>query len=113
MGKYTVDVASFESAVLPVLARPSDGQSHIFVVDEIGKMELFSDRFKRKVRDLLDDSNCMIFGTIPLTRGNGIPFIQGLRTRADVKVFEVSFHNRDTLFSELLETILSNFMIST
>lgn len=109
VGKYTVDVSSFELSVLPLLARPTSDQPQIYVIDEIGKMELFSDRFKRKVRDLFDDSNSMIFGTMPMKRGNGIQFIEGLRTRANVKVFEVSLYNRDNLFNELVQTISSNF----
>ena len=49
LGKYTVDVASFESVALPVLAaataRGADDPQHVLVVDEVARMELFSERF--------------------------------------------------------------------
>ncbi|XP_052622673.1 uncharacterized protein LOC128127963 [Lactuca sativa] len=43
VGRYRVDVASFESLALPELQFKED--TNLFVIDEVGKMELFSSLF--------------------------------------------------------------------
>nr|KAJ0210101.1 hypothetical protein LSAT_V11C400221660 [Lactuca sativa] len=43
VGRYRVDVASFESLALPELQFKED--TDLFVIDEVGKMELFSSLF--------------------------------------------------------------------
>ncbi|CAI9268164.1 unnamed protein product [Lactuca saligna] len=43
VGRYRVDVASFESLALPELQVKED--TYLFVMDEVGKMELFSSLF--------------------------------------------------------------------
>ena len=48
VGKYAVDVESFESVALSIIERSHDVD--VLVVDEIGKMELLSPRFERAMR---------------------------------------------------------------
>jgi nucleoside-triphosphatase THEP1 len=73
------------------------GEVDLFVIDEIGKMELFCDEFVDAVRRLLD-------GPVPLTatvalRGCGL--IAGAKARPDVGLVEVTQENRDGLPAEL------------
>ncbi len=71
MGKYAVDVRSFEALALPQLA-PSAG-AQLYVVDEVGKMELFSRAFYPAVQALLDEAP-LVLGTVPVARqGRAIP----------------------------------------
>lgn len=69
----------------------------VFVIDEIGKMELFSQSFIRAVRQALDSSSCTILGTIPIPKGKPLALVEEVRNRSDVKVFAVS-KNTCTLF---------------
>lgn len=62
----------------------------MFVIDEIGKMELFSQAFIRAVRQALDSVDCTILGTIPLPKGKPLGLVEEIRARKDVKVFMVS-----------------------
>lgn len=62
----------------------------VFVIDEIGKMELFSQSFIRSVRQTLDGSSCTILGTIPIPKGKPLGLVEEVRSRRDVKVFTVS-----------------------
>lgn len=62
----------------------------MFVIDEIGKMELFSQAFIRAVRQTLDCSSFSILGTIPIPKGKPLGLVEEVRERADVKVFTVS-----------------------
>ena len=52
VGKYGVDVEAFERLALPSLQASSP--KDLIFIDEIGKMECFSDRFKQAVRAVLD-----------------------------------------------------------
>jgi len=52
VGKYGVDVASFEKIALRALERGTGAD--VLVIDEIGRMELFSAAFRSTLNDLLD-----------------------------------------------------------
>ncbi|KAJ0041506.1 hypothetical protein Pint_28711 [Pistacia integerrima] len=54
VGKYRVDVASFESLALPELQVRED--TDLFVIDEVGKMELFSSSFFPAVLKVLESN---------------------------------------------------------
>lgn len=66
------------------------GSRKVFVIDEIGKMELFSQPFIRSVRQTLDGASCTILGTIPIPKGKSLGLVEEVRSRRDVKVFTVS-----------------------
>lgn len=63
--------------------------SHITVLDEVGKMELFSQSFLLAVKNLFT-TNTIILGTIPLQKGKSIPIVEFIRTNPSVKLFSVS-----------------------
>jgi len=100
VGRYSVHVAEFEELVLPHL----DSQltrADLYVIDEIGRMELLSQKFRAKVIDLLaQPSN--ILATIPAT-GEG--FIEQIKSRNDIELMEVTRENRDRLSDEIVERI--------
>ena len=66
------------------------GDRKVFVIDEIGKMELFSQSFIRAVRQTLDSSSCTVLGTIPIPKGKPLGLVEEVRSRRDVKIFTVS-----------------------
>jgi nucleoside-triphosphatase THEP1 len=98
VGKYGVDVAGFESLVLPLL---SSRGVQLYVIDEIGSMECFSRQFCHKVITLLD-SDIPVFGSIAL-KGRG--FIQDVKSRTDVEIIEVTRSNRNDLVVSLTKKI--------
>ena len=52
VGKYGVDVVAFESIALPALEH-IERISDLGAIDEIGRMELLSEQFKKRVDELL------------------------------------------------------------
>uniref|UniRef100_A0A8D0G7M7 NTPCR triphosphatase n=1 Tax=Sphenodon punctatus TaxID=8508 RepID=A0A8D0G7M7_SPHPU len=93
VGQYIVDLASFEQLALPVLRNAdlgSETRKKVCVIDEIGKMELFSQSFIRVVRQTLTGSGTVILGTIPVPKGKPLGLVEEIRSRKDVKVFNVS-----------------------
>ncbi|XP_034407648.1 cancer-related nucleoside-triphosphatase isoform X1 [Cyclopterus lumpus] len=114
VGQYVVDLPSFENLALPLfrnlctpILRPQVGAADgggrkVFIIDEIGKMELFSQSFVRAVRQTLDSSFCTILGTIPIPKGKPLGLVEEVRSRRDVKVFTVSKENRNGILQDIL-----------
>ncbi|MEA3459932.1 MAG: nucleoside-triphosphatase [Chloroflexota bacterium] len=93
VSKYGVDVAGFEEGIVPSVDSALHPDAQLIVIDEIGKMECFSPKFRETVVSALD-SGVPVLGTIGL-RGNA--FIQSLKRREDVEIVEVTRTNRDRL----------------
>ena len=91
VGKYGVDVAVIDELAATVLA--PDQRAHVFLVDEIGKMECLSERFVAAMRRLLASRTPMI-ATVA-QRGGG--FIAEVKARSDVELLHVTRANRDDL----------------
>jgi len=59
VGKYCVDVEDFERVVLPALDFAVN-ECDVVCVDEIGKMELFSKKFKEKIEEILRSEKTVV-----------------------------------------------------
>jgi nucleoside-triphosphatase len=75
--------------------------SNVIVVDEIGHMELFSDKFREAVLKAFD-SGKSILATISKYGG---PFEEKLKGREAVRVIEVTLENRDRLADEVVKLV--------
>ena len=97
VGRYGVDKGGFEEflATLDLL----NPEVVLIVIDEIGKMELFSNRFRNLVCDALN-SNKQVLATIAL-KGND--FIREIIQRIDIHLLEVTHANRDRLLKAIVE----------
>ena len=101
VGQYRVDIESFENFLDSIpLASPV---SRLMIIDEIGKMECLSDRFKKLLEEALGSEKWVI-ATIAL-KGGGL--ISEVKERLDVKLFGMTPSNRDTLLSDILKEIKS------
>lgn len=101
VGKYGVDVAGFEN-YLASLDPGGTGNSPV-IIDEIGKMECYSPRFRDLITRLLE-SDRLFIGTIAR---KGSPFIESIKKRDDVILFELTRENRERLLEPVLSTIRS------
>jgi nucleoside-triphosphatase len=70
----------------------------LIVVDEIGKMELFSNKFREVILKALDSKN-KILGTIMLKENQ---FCDKIKQRKDTKVFYLTRENREKVKKEIL-----------
>ncbi len=96
VGQYRVNIKGFEDFLssIPFLI-PS---THLIIIDEIGKMECFSDQFKKLLEEILDSEKWVI-ATIAL-KGAGL--ITEVKERKDVKLLEITKKNRESLLAEIL-----------
>ncbi len=91
VGKYRVYVESFERLAVPTIQEVNPDE--MMVIDEIGKMELFSKSFQEAVLKVLD-SPVPVLATV----GYGlIPFVEKLFERKDAIFAEVTPESRDYL----------------
>lgn len=92
VGRYGVELEQFEPLVQAELAdAPEDVD--LFVIDEIGRMECFSDVFVEAVRRILD-ADVPLLATIA-QKGGGL--IREVKERPNVELVTVTTANRDEL----------------
>ncbi len=77
----------FETLAIPTITK---GEVSIIVIDEIGKMELFSDKFKSAVEGAFGQTNSVVLATIPVPKGKPIQFVEKIRNMPGAKLFTVS-----------------------
>lgn len=99
VGKYGVDVMAIDLAVSSILSPDLDAD--IFIVDEIGKMECFSQRFIEAMEELFE-SGKIIVATVAL---KGKRFISKVKSRDDIDLLEVTRNNRDFLPEKVINWI--------
>jgi len=101
IGRYSVRVKEFEALVLSQID-PEETPADLYVIDEIGNMELLSRRFRDKLVDLLARPTHLLGSVAKKGRG----FIDEIKRRNDVELIEVTKENRDQLPQELARRIL-------
>jgi nucleoside-triphosphatase THEP1 len=99
VGKYGVNLNDIDCLAVAAI-NPAQGDE-VIVIDEIGKMECFSLKFREALTAVLDSPNWVV-GTIA---HKGDVFIQSIKRRDDVDVITVTPQNRDILVHELLNFI--------
>jgi len=99
VGQYNVDIKSFEEFLDSISF--FNPLTHLIIIDEIGKMECLSEPFKKLLKEILDSEKWVI-ATIAL-KGSGL--IAEVKERKDVKLFEITKGNRESLFLEILKEV--------
>ena len=100
VSKYGVDIESFETEVVSVLD-PSAADVDLFVVDEIGKMECFSDKFVDAIRRLLQ-SDKSILATVA-QKGSGL--IREVKSYPGVELLHLSRETRDEVTQRIAQML--------
>jgi len=100
VGKYKVNLKEFEEISLSSIERGIK-EEKIIIIDEIGKMELYSKKFRQVVIQALDSPNNVI-ATIPAYKNE---FLEKIRQRRDVEIHEVTEENREKLIFLFLHLI--------
>ncbi|KAF5463556.1 hypothetical protein F2P56_019459 [Juglans regia] len=104
VGKYKVDIASFESLVLPELQVRED--TDLFIIDEVGKMEMYSSSFFPRVLKVLE-SNIPVLASVPIPKsGRDIPGVARLKNHPGATVFTLSTSNRDAIKDQIYSILV-------
>lgn len=103
-GKYRVNLAAVDLLAVPSLHQAVK-QGQIVVIDEIGPMELLSEKFYQTVREILD-LPVLAVGSI-VERPH--PLADHLKTHPRIQLQQVTLTNRD-LLPHQVETVLRQWL---
>ncbi len=104
VGSYGVNVQRFEEVALPLLERAlREGKGKVIVIDEIGKMELFSKRFRDLVREIAYDPKLRLLATLPIRDVH--PIVKELRRLPGAVLIELKRSNREGMDEEVLKLL--------
>ena len=98
VSKYGVNLEALETVGLPAL---ENADAKLLVIDEIGKMELLSQRFQEAVVQALDSATPLL-ASIMLSRH---PFADAIKSRDDVRLINLTPQNRDSALSEVVTAL--------
>lgn len=96
VSKYGVNLEDLEEIGIKEIEKGLTEEC-ILVVDEIGKMELFSQKFREVILKALDSKN-KVLGTIMLAKD---PFCDKIKKRKDTKIFKLEKENKEKIKQEI------------
>ena len=105
VSKYGVDIESFEREAVSVLNPGAPGVD-LFVIDEIGKMECFSEKFTDAIRRLLK-SDKSVLATVA-QKGSGL--IRDVKDYPGVELLHLTRENRAEVTQHVADTLISSIV---
>ncbi len=105
VGAYGVDVAGFERLALPTLDVDDDDET-IYVLDEIGRMELKSEAFATRVEELLARGVRLVGAITAPIYGHRVAFCDRVSATRGVAVHKLTSKTRDGVTAELKESLV-------
>jgi nucleoside-triphosphatase len=106
VGQYGVDVEGFEQLALPTL---DDDDDVIYVLDEIGRMELKSEAFAARVEALLARGVRLVGALTAPIYGHRVAFCDRVSATRGVAVHKLTSKTRDGVTAELKETLATRW----
>jgi nucleoside-triphosphatase len=100
VSKYGVNLKDLEEIGVASLRR-AVAQADFVIVDEIGKMELFSEEFRKAVLEAVESEKAVL-GTVMISRH---PWADALKALPQVTVLEVTEDNRDKMVQAMIEMV--------
>lgn len=100
VGRYGVDVEALDRVGVLALERAVQ-HCDLVVIDEIGKMELFSSRFREAVSQVISTGK-KVLGTIMLSPN---PFADAIKRQPNVNLITVTRENYETVLAGLLRWV--------
>jgi nucleoside-triphosphatase len=92
VGRYAVDIEAVDSIAVSSI-KDAIERNKTIIIDEIGKMELFSEKFRESVKRAFDSPNPTV--AVIMLKSN--PFADSIKQRPDVELIEVTLSNRNSL----------------
>ncbi len=99
VGKYRVNVYGFEKFLDRLDLAGSPGR--MVIIDEIGKMECLSQKFREIVEELLDQDRVVV-ATVSRDGGG---FMEAVRRREDITLLDMTKRNRAAIAGKVLRKI--------
>jgi len=98
VGKYRVNMEDLEGIGVAAILKAAEGMD-VVAIDEVGPMELFSEKFKDAVRKAVE-SRKLVVGVVHWKARDRL--IEEVKARQDAQVYSVNLENRDSLHEEIV-----------
>ncbi|HEX7481969.1 MAG TPA: NTPase [Candidatus Bathyarchaeia archaeon] len=102
IGKYQVNLNDLDNvgalAILQALEK-----CEVIAIDEIGPMEMFSQKFKQAVTQALESKKLVL--TVVHGKAKD-PLVTQVKRRVDAEIFNVTFSNRENLTMQLSKKVI-------
>ncbi len=98
VSRYGVDVGAIDRVGVTALCRAM-AENEVVIVDEIGKMELFSGQF----RDVVLQAVSGHWPVIATVMSKPYPWVDALKALPQVTVWEVTVENRERMAEQVIE----------
>ncbi|UCG71102.1 MAG: NTPase [Thermoplasmata archaeon] len=106
VGRYKVNLHALES--IGVNAIESAGETcDIIIIDEVGRMEVESEKFVDVVKKILEEDKPLI---LTLHKKSRNPLLQDIRRRDDVRILEVTPINRNLLPYKIIKLMKGDML---
>ena len=104
ISRYGVDVTKFEELCLGEINKSiNDNNIKYIIIDEIGPMELFSNRYKELLIELLNSKKPVI-GTIYM---NSYEWLDDFKKKEGINLIELTLDNRDQVPHKIVDMVLN------
>lgn len=112
VSKYGVNIEGFERIVENYLVKAlEDPDVQVLLIDEIGKMELLSEKFRSFIEDALNSSK-LVIGVLGYMND---PLARKIRERKDTVVYAVTYQSskiqREEIKQKVLKALLENLKV--
>ena len=97
VSKYGVEVKTFEDIAVPALEEALK-RDQLLVLDELGRMELFSKLFQQTVHRILEHP----VPVLAVIQDRRNPFLDAIRLRSDVTLIRITEKNRNQVVAEIV-----------
>lgn len=100
VGRYGVNINCLEEKGAEAILKGIE-EKKIIIIDEIGKMEILSSRFRDLILRVLNSQNLLI-ATILYYHNY---FCDKIKKRKDVILYEIKYSNRDNIKYEIIKAL--------
>lgn len=106
VGRYKVNLEALENVGVSAIETAAD-ECDIVIIDEVGRMEVESEKFVDIVKKILEEDKPLI---LTLHKKSRNPLLQDIRRRDDVRILEVTPINRDLLPYKIIKLMKGDML---
>ena len=106
VGKYGVNLESLDTVGVEAL-NDATKNADVIVIDEVGKMEVETEKFVKAVKDAMEVDKPII---LTLHKKSRNPLLQDIRRRDDVRILEVTPINRNLLPYKIIKLMKGEYV---
>jgi nucleoside-triphosphatase len=106
VGRYKVNLDALENVGVTAIETAAE-ECDIVIIDEVGRMEVESEKFVDIVKKILEEDKPLI---LTLHKKSRNPLLQDIRRRDDVRILEVTPINRDLLPYKIIKLMKGDML---